>query len=354
MPQSGIGTFQLFLKTILIFVIGFVLIVWPVYYLFTLNYPPERQIADTEHILGSFGNRTLANVNIWMADKPIIRALGQYILGLLMVGQRTVGGNTTYFLGEVSSEGWKHYFPVVYTLKEPLAWLILVIISLLLLAWQINLKSFKFQVSNFIKNHFVEFAMLLWIAIYWTTSIKNNLNIGVRHLLPTYPFLIIMVAGQISRIRYKIKYFSGIVVFLLAWYVAENIKVWPYYLAYFNQLAGGPSGGYRYVVDSNLDWGQDLKRLSQWAKENGVEEIHLDYFGWSDPAYYLGSKFIWLTAGQYKSAKDFVDKTSGGYLAVSANFYMNSREKPETSYVWLDRYKPVAVIGNSIWVWELR
>lgn len=339
--------------TILIFIIGFVFIVWPVYYLFTLNYPPERQRADTEFILGSFGSRTLAELNEYIADKPIIRALGQYTLGLLMASQRSVGGNTTYFLGEVSSAGWRHYFPVVYAIKEPLAWWILVVIALIYAAITTQSNKLKVISKNLIKNHFVEFAMLLWLAIYWITSIKSNLNIGVRHLLPTYPFAIILVSGQIAKLRHKIKYFAPIVAFLLVWYVAENIRVWPYYLTYFNQLAGGPSGGYRYVVDSNLDWGQDLKRLSKWVEENNIDKIHLDYFGWSDPVYYLGPKFIWLTAGQYKNAQDFINQTGGGYIGVSATFFMGSRGNPSKSYAWLQSYEPVAVIGNSIWVWKL-
>lgn len=352
------STYYLLFTTFLIFVIGFVFIVWPVYYLFTFNYPPERQAADTEFILKSFGSRTLAEINLWMADKPVIRALSQYMLGLLMVSQRAVGGNTTYFLGEVSAAGWRYYFPVVYALKEPLTWWILAIFALVYLAWQVNWTKNPAKIwrgsLNFIERHFTEFAMLLWLAIYWGTSIKSNLNIGVRHLLPTYAFAIILVSGQISKLKHKIKFFAPIVTFLLVWYVVENIRVWPYYLTYFNQVAGGPTGGYRYVVDSNLDWGQDLKRLSQWAEKNNADKIYLDYFGWSDPVYYLGSKFQWLTAGQYKNAEDFISRTGGGYIAVSATFYMGSRENPETSYAWLDRYKPVAVIGNSIWVWELR
>lgn len=358
-------------RALLIFVIGFIFIVWPVYYLFTFNYPPERQLTDAQFLIGSYGNKTLRGMIQWMADKPAIRGLGQYALGLLMVTQRSSGGNTTYFLGEVSAESWRYYFPAVYGLKEPLAWFILVIIALLFLVWQIKKLNIKplsraqvegIQILKFVKEHFIEFAMLLWLAIYWGTSIKSNLNIGVRHLLPTYPFAIILVSGQLSRIRTFFQrkskkiltsYFL-LLTFLFGWYIFESIGVWPYYLTYFNQLAGGPSGGYRYVVDSNLDWGQDLKRLSQWAEENKIERIHLDYFGWSDPAYYLGPKFQWLTAGQYKNAQDFIDKTGGGYLAISGTFYMNSRQDPETGYAWLDGFKPAAVIGNSIWVWELR
>src|SRR3989344_4218496 len=352
------------LGTILIFIIGFAFVIWPVYSVFTLNYPPERQRADTEFILGSFGNRTLADLTAFMADKPIVRGLSEYVLGLLMVGQRAVGGNTTYFLGEVSGAGWRFYFPIVYALKEPLAWWILVVFSLAYLGWQVkkpsSIRNLGSNIKWFLKNHFVEFAMLLWLAIYWTTSIKSNLNIGVRHLLPTYPFAIILVSGQLSRIKNFIKQKSKksltvyylLLTILFGWYMAENLRVWPYYLTYFNQLAGGASGGYRYVVDSNLDLGQDLKRLSQWVEKNKIDKIHLDYFGWSDPVYYLRAKVKWLTAGQYKNAQDFINKTGGGYLAVSATFFMGSRENPEKSYIWLQRFEPVAVIGNSIWVWK--
>lgn len=350
---------------ILVFLIGFVFVVWPVYFLFTFNYPPERQLADTQFLLGSFGNQTLAGIIEWMADKPVIRALGQYGLGLLMVGQRTIGGNTVYFLGEVSAEGWKHYFPVVYFLKEPLAWWAFVFFALLNLAITSRIKN----LGSWIKNHFTEFAMLLWLLIYWSTSIYGNLNIGVRHLLPVYPFTIILISGQIASLVKRIRnYESGIrdkfkkfiihnsvfiIPLLLIWYVFESVNVWPYYLTYFNQLAGGPSGGYRYVVDSNLDWGQDLKRLSLWTEEKNINKIYLDYFGWSDPIYYLGPKFQWLTAGQFKNAEDFIERTGGGYLAVSGTFYMNSRENPDTSYAWLDEYKPTIVIGNSIFIWQI-
>jgi len=349
------------LNTILIFVIGFVFIVWPVYYLFTYNYPPARQAADAEFLLSSFGSRTLANIVVFLADKPVVKGLAQYGLGLLMVAQRAVGGNTTYFLGEVSATGWKYYFPIVYALKEPLPWLILLIISIIFLAWQVNFRNFRFKnISIWLRNHFVEFIMLLWLVIYWTSSIKSNLNIGVRHLLPTYPFAIILVSGQIKRIinyfgRRKVKLFTFyfLLFTFLGWYIFEFVNVWPYYLTYFNQIAGGPSKGYRYVADSNLDWGQDLKRLSKWTEENNIEKIHLDYFGWSDPAYYLKERYRRMWAGKYKNAADFIKQTGGGYLAVSLTFFMGSRENIDTSYLWLENIKPIANIGNSIWVWRV-
>lgn len=141
---------------------------------------------------------------------------------------------------------------------------------------------------------------------------------------------------------------------LLGWYVADVVRVHPHYLTYFNQLAGGPAGGHQYAVDSNLDWGQDLKRLAMWVEENKVNKIHLDYFGWADQGYYLKDKLVWINSGTYKNVRDFfAQNLDGGYIAVSVSFYMGSRGDSVNNYIWLDAYEPVAKIGNSIWVWHI-
>ena len=365
------------LFTILIIAIGYIFIVWPVYYFHTWHYPPERQRADTEYLLGSYGHRFIPDRVIELSDKPAIRALAEYGLGLLMVTQRSIGGNTTYFMGEVRDQAWPQYFPIVYFIKEPLAFWGLVVLVWLILAARIKTFNLKKIIKNSIswsKEHFAETTMLLWLALYWYTSIRANLNIGVRHLMPVYGFTFILLAGQINSIiqnaklkmqndnvkskilnqTHKFYILIFILLILFGWYLCENLSVYPYYLTYFNQVAGGPSGGYRYVVDSNLDWGQDLKRLTDWVEKNNIQKISLDYFGWADQTYYLKDKLVWIWGGKYKNANEFlVDNPNGGYIAVSATFYQGSFEKPETSYAWLENYKPVTVIGNSIFVWYI-
>lgn len=356
---------------------GYILVVWPVYALHTRNYPPELQKRDTAYHLVSYGNRTVADPVVWASGTPFIRPLAQYGLGLLMVTQRSVGGNTTYFLGEVKNVAWKKYFPIVYFIKEPLAFWAFALIVLITISAQVKSLRFKVQsLEYWIKNNFTEFAMLLWLAIYWYSSIKANLNIGVRHLLPTYGFVYILVAGRISELVKSLKpapsqaegFASGLKVAskklffiihfalfaILGWYLFENLRVYPYYLTYFNQVVGGPSGGYKYVVDSNVDWGQDLKRLTDWTGENNISKINLDYFGWADPYYYLKDKYIWMAAGKYKTAEEFLRVyPNGGYIAVSASFLMGTSKQPVDNYLWLNSYKPVAVIGNSIFVWHI-
>jgi dolichyl-phosphate-mannose--protein O-mannosyl transferase len=101
---------------VLILVIAYI-VVWPVYLYHTVGYPADRQVRDTADILRSSPYKAPASLAVWMADKHVFRPYAQYALGLLMVFQRSAGGNTAYFLGDVSSNAWPHYFPVVYLVK---------------------------------------------------------------------------------------------------------------------------------------------------------------------------------------------------------------------------------------------
>ena len=192
------------LFTLLIFVIGTIIVLWPVYYFHTRNYPPERQQHDTEYILTSVYRQisTPLALVIKASGEPILRPLAQYGLGLLRVLHQNVEPHNVFFLGDVLFRGSHLYFPIVYFLKEPLAFWGLVLIAILSIAMQIF--NFQFPIvqklKDWVKNHFEELAMILWLVIYWATSINSSLNIGVRHLLPIYPFVILLVSGQIARL----------------------------------------------------------------------------------------------------------------------------------------------------------
>jgi hypothetical protein len=365
--REGNKLFKVFivhcLKFIVVLIIGYI-IVYPIYQYHVLNYPPERQVRDAEFITRSFMIRPIANLIVWMSDKPILRAYGQYLFGLSMVFQRATGGNTTFFLGEVSGAGWKNYFPVVYAIKEPLALHIFTILVLLFLASQGNKEFWKkifSSLSKILKENFPEIAMLIFLAIYWLFTLLSNLNIGVRHILPTLPFVYLLISGQIKRmserVKGKKKLFIGywsLVVFLMLWYALSSLSVFPYYLTHFNELVGGPKNGYLYVTDSNLDWGQDLKRLAKWVDEQEIKKIKVDYFGGSDTRYYLGDKFEpWHGDWKPENAK-------GSWLAISATFLQQGRaepapgfDQPTDYYLWLNQYQPVTVIGNSIFVYYI-
>lgn len=340
------------LKTVLVVAGAFVLMVWPVYALLVQNYPPEKQQSDAAQILAGYSNRTLANLIITDSAVPVIRPLAQYALGLAMVAQRSSGGNTAFFNGTNYYLGLKKYFPTVYFIKEPLPFWILVGLAI----FSIAITHQSWTTEDKFKKWSLVF-LLGWLVVYWYTSITSKLNIGVRHLLPVYGPTYILVAGAISS-KLKSQKTKIIIGALLLWYVLEVIFTFPHYLAYFNQTVGGAAGGHKVVADSNLDWGQDLKRLADWVDENNISIINLDYFGWADQSYYLKNKFRWIVGGQYSSKEAFLkENPSGGYVAISATFYTQANAingDKERNYKWLESETLFTTIGHSIFVWYIK
>ncbi|MEX0869902.1 MAG: glycosyltransferase family 39 protein [Candidatus Spechtbacterales bacterium] len=374
-PGNIKRVFAHFGKLTLIFVIG-AIIIFPAYQYSVTDYPPERQLSDTLYMLGNPPDSILGKASAWMADKPILRSYGHFFFGHQLVFERVTGGNVVYYFGNVSGEAWISYFPAVFLIKVPVALLSLIVISIAavlkrsvkILLDNINTKAQKtsFLLKKWIGRYFIEIAMLVFITLYWTASILSNLNIGIRHVLPTFPFIYILVAGIVTkwattgspehpvvagRVKNYILRPKGIIItLLLMWYATSSLWVFPHSLSYFNELAGGPANGYRYVVDSNLDWGQDLGRLVNFVEENNIDEIKLDYFGGGNPEYYLGDRYI--------EFNPLTEQSREGWIAVSATHLQPGRaeatrgyEGSTTHYRWLDEYEPVEVIGYSIFVY---
>lgn len=341
--------------------IAFICVIWPVYYLHTMNYPPQQQLKDTVfHMETSSIPVPLVNATIWMSSQPSTRAIAHYFTGLLLAINRSATGHTTYFMGKISDEGQKPYFPIVYLIKEPIPFHILSLIALLLSLVYIREKTKKEfwpKLKEIIKNHFTEFSMIIFVSIYWLTSITSELNIGIRHLLPIFPFSIFLVSVIISswlkepKLKIK-KTFLGI---LIIWQIFSVFSIHPHYIAYFNELIGGPEKGHLYAVDSNLDWGQDLKRLKYWMNENNVNKIYIDYFGGGDLDYYLNGKYETWYRDNTKQ-----DLPPNSYLVISMSQLKGGQglarkgyTGPEGYYSWLEKYEPIVVIGHSIAVFYI-
>jgi len=339
-------------KSLLAGIIGVVLIIYPVYCFHTLNYPAEHQLRDTAADLAPNQITPLKNLTIWMADKPVIRPLGQYARGLMMATQRTSFGNTTYFMGEISAQAWWYYFPVIYFLKTPLAFHFLILIVLL------GLCLTKTKREGWLKNNFTAFSFLLFIFIYWIVAVTGNLNIGVRHLMPTIPFIYLLVIMGLKRImespgRFK-KPLQITLATLFIWYASASLSAFPHYISYYNEAAGGTENGYFWAVDSNYDWGQDFYRLMAFMEEKDIQKIHLDYFGGENPRYWLGEKYVKLNPKEIKEPPK-------EWVAVSMNQLMGGVAEPvpgfdqETGYYsWLQGETPVARAGYSILIYDLR
>jgi hypothetical protein len=371
-----------------IVIIGYVIIVYPIYFLFTAHYPIGNQVNDTTTTLASFstgptpagqfchGIRCLADLDIWMSKSPVLRPYAQYMLGILMVIQRADGGSTIYFLGQVRGSGGWTYFPVLFLLKEPIPTLIIVLLALLLaLYWMIKKAVVaRFRIKKYIIDYlgvnFTEFSLASFIVLYWGYSMRSPLNIGIRHIIPTLPFIYILAAGVwkkwVTRINFSAMGTSlqammagaGVLVrsfifssakyvlllILLFWLLLETLFVAPYFLSYFNEFAGGTMNGYRYVTDSNYDWGQDLVRLQTFVNEHPeIDTIAVDYFGGGDPKYYLGDKEV-----NWGSSKGNPADQGIHWIAISVNQLQGAIEplapgqnrNPQDDYSWLVQLRP--------------
>jgi hypothetical protein len=139
----------------------------------------------------------------------------------------------------------------------------------------------------------------LWIliALFELFAQRAQLNLGIRYILPIFPPIFILAGAAARWLRPGNRLAGAMLAASVAWLIAESLAIRPHYLAYFNELAGGSTNGYQCLVDSSLDWGQDLPALSNWLKENNLNStsqtafgpatpVYLSYFGSASPAYY--------------------------------------------------------------------
>jgi len=351
-----------FSKTIALGLIGVIFVIWPVYAWHLSGEPVAKQIYDVQETIKGNPIPIARDFVYFLMNNSITRPLGYWAFGVLMAGQRTVWGNSTYFMGQVASNGWIEYFPVLYLLKESLAFHILTLFALFFLL--INKIKFLFKkdsnkVAQFVYTHFPEFAMFLWIIIYWAVALAGNLNIGLRHIIPAIPFTYILVALAISKIYKNLdnypkskKAFKVMVFFMLTWQALAIFKAYPYYISYYNEIIGGSKNGYKIATDSNYDWGQDLGELKDFIEKNKIEKIKVSYFGGADLNYYLKDKW---------ENFDYDSEKQTGWIAISANQLQGQRSIPVRGYdqktdklMWLNDYKPVAHAGYSIFIYNIK
>lgn len=196
-----------------------------------------------------------------------------YVFGLARTLFFT-GARTAYFLGDYSESGWRGYFPTAFLIKTPIAAIVLMFAGIAA-PWVARTRT---------QDGVLLAGTAAFILIYGGYLVASNVNLGHRHLLPLYPLLYAIAGAAAAWLTTRVgRWLIGAA---LAWLVGANLWIHPYYLSYFNELVGGPARGHEYLVDSSLDWGQDLLRLSQFAKGERAP-IYLAYFGSARPWCYL-------------------------------------------------------------------
>ncbi len=243
-------------------------------------------------------------------------------------------GHPAYLLGMLSLHGWWYYYPVVLAVKTPLPFLALTAIGAVI-CWKATRRGgFIFALPLAFSLSILAFAM------------SGHINIGVRHILPVYVGFSIVAAVAAVRLfemgatDAKAKW--GVVA-LAAWMAGTSLAAHPDYLAYFNAFAGGEPE--RVLVDSDLDWGQDLKRLATRLQEAGAREVAFTPF---TIANFRSQGFPPVTPGnpQYPSP---------GWNAVSLTYWKTTRLGLEYAHpeaqLWPDRIKPDERVGKGIFLW---
>jgi 4-amino-4-deoxy-L-arabinose transferase-like glycosyltransferase len=187
-----------------------------------------------------------------------------------------------FLIGNYSATGWWWFFPYAFLIKTPLAELGAAAAASIALLHRLLGRGDRAALVSRLRPLV---PLLALPAVYCTVSITSNLNIGHRHLLPIYSPLFILAGGLLRPAAGRSLRTAGLALAGLA--VVESTAVRPHYLAFFNVTAGGPSQGWRHLVDSSLDWGQELPALARWLENHRRpgEKIYLSYFGMGDARY---------------------------------------------------------------------
>jgi hypothetical protein len=246
-------------------------------------------------------------------------------------------------MGRLSQEGWWYYFPATFALKTPLALKVLLVLG--------------FFVRPKAASGWAPWVLWWPVVVYLIVTQTRGLNIGHRHLLPLHPFLFAAAGGcaawALAHPRRRL--LLPAVSVLAAWYAFSSLRVYPHFLAHFNELAGGPAGGYRYLVDSNLDWGQDLKGLAEALRERGIPAVKLSYFGSADPEYY-GIRGEMLPSQMLPPPKSVTHRVEAGdVVAISATnlqgVYLDPALQPFLAD--LRARTPLFTVGHAIFVYRV-
>ena len=262
-----------------------------------------------------------------------------YLIGLATFAAHGGGTHPAYLWGTHGTSGWWYYFPFAFAVKTPvgvLAALVLLIVLATRLRW-----------TQILDTPIEWFALLTPIVCYGALSAAGHVDIGLRHLLPVYPFFYALLTAGLMTPRWRFK--TPVMAVILLSVAVESIAVYPYYTAFFNLLVEGPKNGPKFLVDSNIDWGQDLKRLGLFSSAHGNPSLCVSYFGTAPDWYYVPK------AGNFPPLEDLRKGADLGceFMAVSVT-PLEGVYVPQEEFAWLRDVPPLERLGYSIYVWDVR
>ena len=298
----------------------------------------------------------------FVAGIPFPIPAPSHLLPLFRLQQHMRDGHSAFLMGKNYHHGDWRYFPVAFLLKTPLPTLVLCVWSVV--RWATGLRQRR--LSTLLRPTVL--SLLLFPLGYAAVSLASGINIGYRHLLPILPFLYVAIgccaAASVSprppgfcwpaggvHLRH---YADRAVLFgLLIGYVVVTLNLHPWHLAYFNVLAGGPDGGYRYLVDSNLDWGQTWKALRRYLTDEGIGEFYMSNYTINDPhAYGLDYSPLppWPDAPPVLPQRF---NPPPGIYAISSTQLQGVVVADPEMFDYFRLIEPAARVGHAMFVYEI-
>lgn len=241
----------------------------------------------------------------------------------------------SYCGGTVASKGWPSYYVYGLLLKLPTPHLILILMS----GYRAVTGSATAEVRI---AQFTCWMVILTVLLL--VSSQFGFSAHIRYCYGILPFLCV-ITGNVTRFWFPCRNcLSRIVTFLLAWYVSSSVFQFPHSMSYFNEIAGGPNSGYKHLVDSNLDWGQDFWYLLDWAINHpDSRPIYVDCYGWHETLMPPN-----LFSRPHRDSSGIIELRDGWYAISATNLQLS----PGMNDYFQDR-KPVDRIGYSIFVYRV-
>lgn len=267
---------------------------------------------------------------------------GAYFTDLLLAFKRAGGGSPVLYLNGVTGAARPlMYYPIALLIKLPVP-----LLALSALALMVN------RNSDTIKK------LAVWIILPSMAFFAGAMSPGLqelRYILPALPFLCVLAATSAAYLWRKNRWTRLCVIGLAGWHAAGTLSAHPHHISYFNELAGGPSRGYRFLAGSDLEWGQELDCLAKYIKERKAGKIYLSYYGAAEPGAYgiscVPLDFSYKEAWKPDESPDERIQTKA-LFAVSATNLLGVFHSGEGPFTRLFKEKPEAVLGNSMFIFD--
>lgn len=275
----------------------------------------------------------LHNLAYSVAESRWVPAPG-FFRGIAQLRQKNATGAKAYLFGRVRQTGWWYFFPVALAVKTTIPFLILIFVGTVSLAR-----------TAWVQRDWITAAPVVAALALLLVCMSSQINIGVRHILPIYPLFAIIGGVGACSLWKKLKHAGAtVVVVLLCWQLVSSVRAHPDYLAYFNEFAGQHPE--RILVDSDLDWGQDLLRLSALLQQKHIENLSIAYAGSPDLDFHQFGILAFRELNPHQPTT--------GWIAISLlRLKAGGFGFPSDSFSWLEAYHPVCLVGRSILLYDV-